>query len=98
MLFNFSIAVRNLFSLFFFFTNFIVGGSNILNEFYDSFIMEIINTIFDLIVVLESIEMLEERFKKLRNAIFYSFFLENFVNDKFSNEFDVAENLLLLIF
>jgi hypothetical protein len=98
MLFNFSIAVRNLFSLFFFFTNFIVGGSNILNEFYDSFIMEIINTIFDLIVVLESIEMLEERFKKLRNAIFYSFFLENFVNDKFSNKFDVAEDLLLLIF
>jgi hypothetical protein len=98
MLFNFSIAVRNLFSLFLFFTNFIVGGSNILNEFYDSFIMEIINTIFDLIVVLESIEMLEERFKKLRNAIFYSFFLENFVNDKFSNKFDVAEDLLLLIF
>lgn len=98
MLFNFSIAVRNLFSLFFFFTNFIVGGSNIFNEFNDSFIMEIINTIFDLIVVLESIEMLEERFKKLRNAIFYSFFLENFVNDKFSNKFDVAEDLLLLIF
>ena len=52
--------------------------------------MEVIDAIFNAIIVLEGVEVLEEGFKELSNAIFDSFFLEDFVKNKFSNEFDVA--------
>lgn len=60
--------------------------------------MEVIDAIFDAIVVLEGVEMLEEGFEELSDAIFDCFLLEDFVKDELGNEFDIAQDLFLLIF
>lgn len=60
--------------------------------------MEVIDAIFDATVVLEGVEMLEEGFEELSDAIFDCFLLEDFVKDELGNEFDIAQDLFLLIF
>jgi hypothetical protein len=60
--------------------------------------VEVVDAIFDAIVVLEGVEMLEEGFEELSDAIFHCFLLEDFVKDELGNEFDIAQDLFLLIF
>lgn len=83
--------------LFFFFKT-IVFLTNVFDEFNDSLIVIVINTVFDLFVVDESIVMIQERLEQLRNTIFDGSLFKDSAEDQLCNKLDIAENLLFSIF
>lgn len=68
----------------------VVFLADVLDELYNGLIVVIIDTIFNLLVVDEGVEVVQEGLKELRNAVFDNLPLQYFANDELRNEFHVT--------
>ena len=97
MILHFLVTVGG-FLLFLFLIKTLILLSDVFNELDDGLIMEIIDAIFDLVIMNKGIVVLEERLKQLRDTVFDSSFFQNFAENKLSDELNVTENALLGFF
>lgn len=79
--------------LFLFFETFVLF-SDIFDELNDGFVVEVVDTVLDLLVMDEGIVVLQKGLEKLRNTVLDGSFFENSAEDQFGNEFNVAHDLL----
>lgn len=62
----------------------------IFDELYDGLEVEIVGAVFDLVVVHEGIVVPQEGFKQLGDTVLDGASFEHFVQDEFSDEFDIG--------
>lgn len=71
--------------------------SNVFYELDDGLVVEVEDAVFDLFSLLVVVEVVEEGVEELADAVLDDHLLQNFADNEFSNELDVAENLGLSV-
>lgn len=84
------VIVNFLFFLFLFLVQRIILLSDVFNEFDYSFIVIVIDTVFNLVIMDKCIEVVQKWLEHLRNAVSNDSFLQNFADNELSYEFDVT--------